>query len=108
MESVKFLFFAKKRRAVARLIGTIRKFRMVAVSRSSVGLVPVIGRWISEDKAKTILTPVVTQLVCHNLSYFLLHAKLRAKILKFSDMCKENLSFLTFRHKKSQPPPTCL
>lgn len=37
MEGVKFLFFAKKRRAVARLIGTIRKFRMVAVSRLCLG-----------------------------------------------------------------------
>lgn len=29
-ESVKFLFFAQKRRAGARLVGTIRKYRMVA------------------------------------------------------------------------------
>ena len=36
-ESVKFLFLHKKRRAVARLMGTIRKFRTVAVSRSSLG-----------------------------------------------------------------------
>ena len=36
-EGVKFLFFAQKRRAVARLEGNIRKYRMVAVSRSSLG-----------------------------------------------------------------------
>ena len=38
------------------------------------GHLPVIARWISQHKTKTILTTVLTQLVCHNLSYFLLHA----------------------------------
>ena len=44
------------------------------VFRSSLGHLPLIAQWISQNETKTILTTVLTQFVCHILSYFFLHA----------------------------------